>query len=87
MAISKTLKLKDNFGVEVTFENAYVKVVHINGSKEILHAHVCIHNKKDGAQIESKSFAFPLFLDGKNFIAQAYDHIKTLPEFAGASDC
>jgi hypothetical protein len=26
-------------------------------------------------------------LAGKNFIAQAYDHMKTLPEFAGATDC
>jgi len=24
---------------------------------------------------------------GKNPIAQAYEHLKTLPEFAGATDC
>jgi hypothetical protein len=26
-------------------------------------------------------------INGKNPIAQAYDHAKTLPEFAGAVDC
>lgn len=26
-------------------------------------------------------------LDGKNPIKQAYDYLKTLPEFAGATDC
>jgi hypothetical protein len=26
-------------------------------------------------------------LEGNNFIAQAYEHLKTLPEFEGAEDC
>lgn len=26
-------------------------------------------------------------IDGGNPIAQAYEHLKTLPEFAGATDC
>ena len=56
MAISKTLKLKDNFGFDVTFQDAYIKVSNINGTKEMLHAHVCIYDKKDGMQIDSKAF-------------------------------
>lgn len=87
MALIKTLKIKDNFGIEINFDNAYIKVVYINGSKEMLHANVCIYDKKDGMQLDSKAFQFPLFLDGKNFIAQAYDYVKTLPDFAGAVDC
>jgi len=87
MAISKTLKLKDNFGVEVTFENAYIKVVYINGSKDTLNAYVCAYDKKDGVQLNSSAIQCSLSLEGKNFIAQAYDHIKALPEFANAIDC
>jgi len=36
-------------------------------------------------QIDSKSFEYSL--DGDNAIRQAYKHLKTLPEFAGATDC
>jgi hypothetical protein len=32
-------------------------------------------------------YSFAPDLNGKNFIAQAYEHLKTLPEFAGATDC
>jgi hypothetical protein len=87
MALKKTLKIKDNFGIEITFDDAYIKVIHIHGTKDSLTAHVGIHIKKDEIQIDSKVFEFSLTLDGKNFIAQAYDHLKTMPEFAGAIDC
>lgn len=36
-------------------------------------------------QIDSKSFEY--LLDGENAIKQAYEYLKTLPEFAGATDC
>ena len=40
-------------------------------------------------RIASKSFMFtPDMTDGaKNYRAQAYEHLKTLPEFSGAIDC
>lgn len=87
MALRKTLKIKDNFGIEITFDDAYIKVMHIYGTKDLLNAHVGVYVQKDGAQLESKAFEFPLSLDGKNFIAQAYDHIKTLPDFENSKDC
>jgi hypothetical protein len=34
-----------------------------------------------------KQFVFAPNLDGPNFIKQAYEHLKTLPEFDGAVDC
>jgi len=34
-----------------------------------------------------KSFEFPVDLDGPNPIKQAYEHLKTLPEFKDAIDC
>ena len=87
MALRKTFKIKDNFGIEITFDDAYIKVIHIHGTKDLLTAHVGVYVKKDERQLDSKTFEFPLVLDGNNFIAQAYDHLKTLPEFAGATDC
>ena len=35
----------------------------------------------------SSSFACAYDLEGANPFKQAYDHLKTLPEFAGAVDC
>jgi hypothetical protein len=35
----------------------------------------------------SKEYSAPYDLDGPNPIRQAYLHLKTLPEFAGATDC
>jgi hypothetical protein len=32
-------------------------------------------------------YKFAPNLDGANFIKQAYEHLKTLPEFSGATDC
>jgi hypothetical protein len=87
MALRKTFKIKDNFGIEITFDDAYIKVIHIHGTKDLLNSHVGIYVKKDEVQIDSRVFEFQLALDGKNFIAQAYEHLKTLPEFAGAIDC
>ena len=87
MAISKTLKIKDNFEIEIDFQNAYIKVDKVIASKELLKIQVSTYRAKDGARINSMAFDCGVTLDGKNFIAQAYDHLKTLPEFAGATDC
>jgi hypothetical protein len=43
--------------------------------------------EKEGELIERKVYEFTPNLEGANFIAQAYDHLKTLPEFSGAIDC
>jgi hypothetical protein len=48
---------------------------------------VGIFAEKDGQMLEPKTYRFAPSLDGKNFITQAYEHLKTLPEFAGATNC
>lgn len=65
----------------------YIKVEKVDSSKESAVAAVKYTSDKNA--VLSKSFKFtPSVADGaKNFIAQAYEHIKTLPEFAGAQDC
>jgi len=87
MAISKTIKLMDNFNVEVTFQDCYIKVDSIVGNKSQLIATISYYKQKDGEKIKQQMLQFAPDLSGNNFIAQAYSYAKTLPEFAGAVDC
>jgi hypothetical protein len=65
---------------------AYAKVIGINGNKAQIIANV---DFKGENQQFNKHYAIPVSLEtgAPNFIAQAYEHLKTLPEFAGAVDC
>jgi hypothetical protein len=94
MALSKTIEIKgmsinqSSFG---NFENgpqnfsfpAYIKVMTVGGSKEMMFATV---NFRSGAQQFNKNYSFVPNMNS-NFIAQAYNYLKTLPDFAGAVDC
>jgi len=71
---------------EQTF-TAYVRIDKVNGSKNAMNASVGFYkDNAEGELIKAEGFAFTPTLDS-NFIAQAYAHLKTLPEFAGAIDC
>jgi hypothetical protein len=86
MALKKDLTItKDSFNGSLVAENAYWKVQKVLGDKALISAEVVAI--VDEKVVETISAAFVPNLDGKNFIAQAYDHLKTLPEFAGAVDC
>jgi len=87
MALEKTVTLVNNFGQDVALQNAYVKVQSISSDKKTTNCYVDIRKIKDGDVFETKRYGFFHDLNGKNFIAQAYNHLKTLPEFAGAEDC
>ena len=66
--------------------SAYVKVVGLNGDKNQVIANV---NFKGETQQFHKQYQVPVSVDdgSANFIAQVYEHLKTLEEFAGAEDC
>ena len=87
MALAKNIVLKDNFGDDKQFSNAYIKVDLLNGSKKEMRVAIGFYKQKDGQKINSQQATFIPDLSGANFIAQAYDHLKTMPEFAGAVDC
>ena len=85
MALKKQLvKTISGFDGQLSTE-AYFRVSRLSGDKHNMSALVT------GVASENQVYAIEhLFvpdLNGKNFIAQAYDHLKTLPEFAGAIDC
>lgn len=86
MALSK--KVTINFhGTAVDFPSAYCKITAITGNKEAVTATIGTLSKQDGELITSTSFQFAPALDGKNFIAQAYEAAKKLPEFENAINC
>jgi len=70
---------------EVASTEVYIKVDSIQGTKSSLVAKV--NYIVSGACVETQIYPFVPLMDGGNFIAQAYNHLKTLPEFAGATDC
>lgn len=85
------LGLKHGHGVkdqDFTVANVYWKVMTLTSSKSRARAGVVgLIGEGNTVEVSTKMVEFDVSLEGKNFIAQAYDHIKTLPEFTGASDC
>ena len=80
---------------EITIPNCYWKVEvdnGIQGGREKIHVRLnCFKNKAvaDTNRNKFSDFDFeftPDLYSGVNFIAQAYDYAKTLPQFAGAID-
>ena len=66
--------------------SAYIKVIRINGDKNELTADVNFAG--DIAEF-NKKYVLPVSVadNASNFIAQVYEYLKTLPEFANATDC
>lgn len=66
----------------VTFD-AYIKVERVEATKTFVTARVSF---TDDEHSFSRSYGFPLDLDGPNPIKQAYMHMKSTPEFSDAED-
>ena len=86
MALSKTV-VKQAWGQDLSIPNVYIKVNQIKASKEL--AEATITYSVDGEVKETKGIVFNVDVaEGSvNFIKQAYEYLKTLPEFSGATDC
>jgi hypothetical protein len=87
MAFTKTITLKNNFGTESSFENAYIKIVKLTGTKDRMCADVAAFTAKDGGPLKTQKVYFAPDLSASNFIKQAYEQTKLLPEFSDAKDC
>ena len=86
MAIQKTHKFNTEFG-SVTVAECYIKVSMVEVNKNEGMATVSFFDKPNGKLLQSVIYAVPHDLNGSNALAQAYNHLKTMPEFAGATDC
>lgn len=89
MALKKTFQVQDNFGQVVTLADAYCRVTQISGDKSMLHASIEILNSEESRLLMQRSVSFipSVSNDASNFIAQVYEHLKSLPEFFEAQDC
>lgn len=81
MALSKTIERNG-----VTIANAYIRVSSYTGNKEGMEVSVGFHASNAQPAFSVSLYQCPLDLNGDNPIKQAYEHLKTLPEFAGAAD-
>lgn len=86
MAIQKTHKFDTEFG-PVTVAECYIKVSMVEVNKSNGMANVSFFDKPNGKLLQTKIYPVPHDLNGSNALMQSYNHLKTLPEFAGAIDC
>jgi hypothetical protein len=82
MALNININYK---GIQVN--NAYLKVFQIQGDKSRISFGLKYSASSESSAFDSKTFEFDYNIDGENPIKQAYEHLKTLPEFSGATDC
>ena len=87
MALKKSTTLIDNFGHSIEFSNCYIRVFEVSGGKEMISASMSWHSGAGQRSLLVQSFQFVPDMNGQNFIRQAYEYLKTLPEFANATDC
>lgn len=75
-----------SIGNQKTAFTAYCKIVEIRGNKE--RGNVTVECKSENYSI-SKQYVVQFSVEdgASNFVKQAYVHLKTLPEWADATDC
>ena len=86
MALTKDTKFKG-----ITIPLAYIRVNNFSGSKSHIAFNVGFYGVADEngerEMFEQKAYQCAYTLNGSNAVKQAYEHLKTLPEFVGAVDC
>lgn len=87
MAITKNMLLLDNFDKEVSFPEAYIKILEVFTSKSKTRLAYGIYQEANGRLLKEGSEVFEIDLEAANPIKQAYIYLKSLPEFTGATDC
>ena len=87
MAIKCNFELKNNFGESKLFNDAYIKVNSLTGGKLGIVSFVQVFDHHDGKILYAFNSEFVPQLDASNFIAQAYQDLKSKPEFANCIDC
>jgi hypothetical protein len=84
MALEKSVLSKFGFNVE----KAYIRVENLTlESKNKARYIVKFYADKEMHPFDVQSFLFEYSINGSNPLAQAYEHLKTLPEFSDATNC
>ena len=89
MALQANVTL-NAYGQDVVVPDVHVKVGNVKGNKSSCTFNVWFFKSEGGelSQFHEKEYWFVPSVEAgsDNFIKQAYDHLKTLSEFAGATD-
>lgn len=73
---------------ETVYSAAYGQVTSVSVTKAGGTAHLIVYSDSSKASaVEARFLEFGYDIGGKNPIKQAYEHLKTLPEFSNAIDC
>ena len=86
MALKKTITIQIEYGVEIEIVDAYIVVSNINGSKNNINAEIQWKKDQMGFSVKTEYVSFVPSMES-NFIAQAYEKMKALPQYQGAVDC
>lgn len=83
------MALKKNESTQFGFDvpSAYQRVESVKLRKTSMEFQVFVYSDVTKTAFNHKSYACAYDIQGANPIVQAYVHLKTLPEFAGATDC
>ena len=84
MALKKTVTTPQGFDAVGAYHR--VSFIRLDGKTKIVFV-VSSSKDKTSSLFEDRSFEAAYDLEGSNPIKQAYEHLKTLPEFAGSTDC
>lgn len=87
MALTKTITIKNNFGEDSKFVNAYLRVERFEGTRHLISVQLGFYKEGGKEFLMGSNFSFIPDLNGLNFIKQAYEHLKSTPEFSDATDC
>ena len=87
MALKQTIQITNNFGEQSYFKDCYIKVNQISGNKVMFMVAIEFFKEPNGKLLQTKNYDILADMEGQNFIKQAYENLKKLPEFANAIDC
>lgn len=85
MALRQTTTLRS--GLELQNAIHRVREVKLQGSNFITFKLKCFASVDDGKALQQNEYGCPYNINKTNPIAQAYDYVRTLPEFENAIDC
>jgi len=82
------IKLTKKTVTGLTALDAYHRVENLSlANKEQMNFAVRSYASVDNPSFSEVYYSCAYSIDSSNPFKQAYDHLKTLPEFAGAADC
>ena len=81
------VETRNGLSGELRLSNAYWRIDQVVFSKAEAVCVVSVYDREIRTRVGGKNYVFKPQIGDRNALADAYDHLKTLPEFAGAVDC